>query len=88
MGIEYPRTSWLRKSVRVSPSGRRIVHQTVRVYLWELSSLFKSLNRMYIENLVELYFFFFETPANVFLKITPPPPTKPQTNNQKQYMHA
>lgn len=40
-----------------------------------------------MENLVELYFFF-ETPANVFLKITPPPPTKPQTNNQKQYMHA
>lgn len=85
MGIEYPRTSWLRRSVRVSPSGRRIVHQTVRVYLWELSSLFKSL--AYIENLVELYFFF-ETPANMFLKITPPPPTKPQTNNQKQYMHA
>lgn len=86
MGIEYPRTSWLRKSVRVSPSGRRIVHQTVRVYLWELSSLFKSLNRIHRKSCRIV--FFFETPANVFLKITPPPPTKPQTNNQKQYMHA
>lgn len=87
MGIEYPRTSWLRKSVRVSPSGRRIVHQTVRVYLWELSSLFKSLNRIHRKS-CRIVFFFFETPANMFLKITPPPPTKPQTNNQPKTVYA
>lgn len=59
MGIKYPRTSLLRKSVRVSPPGvARYIKITVSIFGNSLPCSNRSI--AYIENLVELYLLYWK----------------------------